>query len=183
MNKTVNDEGVRTRLILAALDELCVHGVSDFSLRRVATIAQVSCAAPYRHFKDKDELIAETAEYIISKWSLLTREIISAYGSDPKRTLVALSASAVRFWVANGNFRSLLIPEQGSLLAERMKRFDEPILEYVERASSYKSEKELAKKERLVLSMIYGSVVLVTAGKISVTDAVDELSEHIVLSF
>lgn len=179
MKKTVNDEGVRTRLILAALDELMVHGVSDFSLRRVATIAQVSCAAPYRHFKDKDELIAETAEYIISKWSLLTDQIIAAYGSDPKRTLDALCIAAVRFWVANGNFRSLLIPEQGSELSLRMKRFDEPILQYVEKALVSPDPEALEKKQKLILSLVYGTVVLVTAGKLSSDAATSSLPDEI----
>jgi len=180
MKKTVNDEGVRTRLILAALDELMVHGVSDFSLRRVASIAQVSCAAPYRHFKDKDELIAETAEYIISKWSLLTDQIITAYGNDPKRALVALCVAAVQFWVANGNFRSLLIPEQGSELSERMKRFDEPILRYVEKASASSDLDATEKTQKLVLSLVYGTVVLVATGKISSDTATSALSDEIV---
>ena len=69
MEKVYPDDGVRTRLILSALDELCEHGVVDFSLRRVALKAQVSCAAPYRHFKSKEELITETAKYITMKWT------------------------------------------------------------------------------------------------------------------
>ena len=46
---------VRTRLIVAGINELEERGVKDFSLRRVALAAEVSCAAPYRHFKDKDD--------------------------------------------------------------------------------------------------------------------------------
>ena len=44
---------VRSRLLFSGLKELETHGVADFSLRRVAQDAGVSCAAPYRHFKDK----------------------------------------------------------------------------------------------------------------------------------
>ena len=166
--KNINpDDGVRTRLILAALDELCEHGVSDFSLRRVAIEAQVSCAAPYRHFKSKEELIAETARYITSKWSLLAGQIISAHGEDLKKTLVELSVAAVRFWVANGNFRSLLLPEANSPLAGEMLEFDRPILERAELfadAAGLTAEEREAKK-RFVLSSVYGNAVLAGAGK------------------
>ena len=166
--KNINpDDGVRTRLILAALDELCEHGVSDFSLRRVAIEAQVSCAAPYRHFKSKEELITETARYITSKWSLLAGQIISAHGDDLKKTLVELSVAAVRFWVANGNFRSLLLPEANSPLAGEMLEFDRPILE---RAELYANgvgltAEEAEAKKSYILSVIYGNAVLSGAGK------------------
>ena len=40
------ETSVRTRLLLAGLSEMEKHGEGDFSLRRVAKEAQVSCAAP-----------------------------------------------------------------------------------------------------------------------------------------
>ena len=56
MEQEFIENSVRTRLILSGMSEIEKHGVNDFSLRRVALAAQVSCAAPYRHFKDKEEL-------------------------------------------------------------------------------------------------------------------------------
>ena len=100
-------EDVRKRLVLAGLNELCEHGITDFSLRRVSVAAQVSCAAPYRHFKDKDELIGAIIEYIGSKWLLLSKEIRAAFLLDRKRLALELSVAAIRFWVANGNFRTV----------------------------------------------------------------------------
>ena len=163
------DEGVRTRLILSALDELLEHGITDFSLRRVATIAQVSCAAPYRHFKSKEELITETARYITSKWSLIAEQIISVHGADKKKTLVELSKTAVKFWVANGNFRSLLLTECGSPLLAEMREFDRLIIEYVKECAKIGglSDEEAEEKERLVLVLIYGNILLAGAGKIT----------------
>lgn len=172
--KNVNpDDGVRTRLILSALEELLEHGVADFSLRRVALSAQVSCAAPYRHFKSKEELIAETAKYITSKWQLLCKEIISVYGDDIRRTLIELSVNAFRFWVANGNFRSVLIPEADSPLHDGMKDFDRPIIEYAGRLSDLLgiSPEEKAQKSHALLALIYGNVVLAGAGKLLVNQA------------
>ena len=66
---------LRHRLILAGLKELEEHGVKDFSLRRVALNAEVSCAAPYRHFKDKEQLIGAIITYVKDGWDLLSNQI------------------------------------------------------------------------------------------------------------
>ena len=46
MEEIYTSDNVKSRLILAGLKELDQHGVVDFSLRRVAIGAGVSCAAP-----------------------------------------------------------------------------------------------------------------------------------------
>ncbi len=53
---------LRRALIEAALREVKAHGVEAFSLRRVATTVGVSPSAAYRHFPDKNALLAAVAE-------------------------------------------------------------------------------------------------------------------------
>ena len=48
----------REALILAGLEELNEYGIQHFSTRRVAKACGMSCAAPYKHFKDSHEFIA-----------------------------------------------------------------------------------------------------------------------------
>jgi AcrR family transcriptional regulator len=84
---------VRTRLIVAGINELWERGIKDFSLRRTALAAEVSCAAPYRHFKDKEEFISEIIKYIASKWELLCHEIESVFDNDVRRRIIELSVS------------------------------------------------------------------------------------------
>ena len=171
MEERYIEDGVRTRLILAGLGELCGHGVRDFSLRRVALAAQVSCAAPYRHFKDKDELILEIIRYIFSKWELLCCEIKLAFSADPARLIVELAVANVGFWVANGNFRSVLMLEAGADAAdgarEELRRFDAPIItaisEHAMRTSL--SPERTRALEFNVTALIYGTVMLVISGK------------------
>ncbi len=181
MKNIYSDEGVRTRLILAALDELSEHGIEDFSLRRVAISAQVSCAAPYRHFKGKEELIAETARYITSKWTLLADEIIASYAPDLRRTLIELSCAAAKFWIANGKFRSLLLPDAASPLAEEMKLFDIPVAQISDRlfASVGCSEDECARLRTRTLATIYGTVMLVSTGKLAATAAAETVEDEL----
>ena len=184
MKNAYSDEGVKTRLILAALDELSEHGTVDFSLRRVAISAQVSCAAPYRHFKSKDDLIAETAKYITSKWELLAKEISAANGVGTKDEIVELSLSAVKFWIANGNFRSLLMPESDSPLAKEMAAFDLPLNRatdaYFNSLGAHAAIREEARVR--ILALIYGTVLLVATGRASVDVSLASL-EREVLNF
>ena len=46
-------KNMRQLLIEAGIEEINRSGVTDFSVRRVAMECGVSCAAPYKHFKDR----------------------------------------------------------------------------------------------------------------------------------
>jgi AcrR family transcriptional regulator len=52
---------LREALIEAALDMIAARGPNGFTLAEVARAVGVSGAAPYRHFKDRNALIAEIA--------------------------------------------------------------------------------------------------------------------------
>ena len=55
---------LRRRLILAAIDEIEEVGFERFSVRRVAAACGASCAAPYKHFKNRQELVVAILDYI-----------------------------------------------------------------------------------------------------------------------
>lgn len=157
-------DGVRNRLIEAGRDELLEYGVRDFSLRRVALSAQVSCAAPYRHFKDKDELILAIVEHIKEDWILLTGQIDQVFEGDTAQRLVELLSTAVRFWIANGALRSVLT--SGGWGRSSFSGFDAPILTAVD---DYAHERWLPDEERELLSytlisLLWGTVMLITSG-------------------
>jgi AcrR family transcriptional regulator len=107
MEEAYVEKSVRTRLILAGIAELEEHGLSEFSLRRAALAAQVSCAAPYRHFKDKDEYIREIIKYVNSKWELLSHEIERIFANDPAKLAVEMCMASLRFRIANRNLRAV----------------------------------------------------------------------------
>ena len=52
---------LRTALMQAALALIAEHGVKGLALSDAARLAGVSVAAPYRHFRDKEALLAEIA--------------------------------------------------------------------------------------------------------------------------
>lgn len=174
MNNASGDQGVRQRLINAGLAELLEHGSADFSLRRVAAMAQVSCAAPYRHFKDKDDLVRAIISEIRENWILLTKEIHSALGADTRLYVVELAVAAVRFWVAGDNFAPFLT--QGEI-----KDFDLPIISAVE---SYAKGAKLSDEatgsiSTALLALVYGFVTLILSGRIDAEKAVKDLRKEV----
>ena len=161
------EEDVRKRLILAGLEELCEHGIRDFSLRRVALSAQVSCAAPYRHFKDKDELIAAIVTDIFSKWDLLCRAIEMSHSTDPIAHAAELAVASIRFWLANGNFRTVLMLDgaQSPKFGELMQKFDRAFLSAVDKCLTGRDAESVSAKKLSLRALIYGTVLLLSTGR------------------
>lgn len=163
------EESVRERLIIAGIEELRERGVQNFSLRRAALSAQVSCAAPYRHFKDKNEYILEIINYICSRWQLLSREIERAYADNGAKRGIELAVAYIRFWNANPNFRSvLLIPKSESISGVTFEKFDEAFLRATDEYSKEKglSEEEAELKKYSLRALIYGTVMLMETGEL-----------------
>lgn len=179
-----SDEGVRERLILSGLSELVEHGFRNFSLRRVASASQVSCAAPYRHFKSKDELVLAVIRYVINGWSLLAGQISEVFGNAYKTAIIELCVSGVRFWIANGSFRSILFGSMGDTdVARRMeiRSFDTPIREAV---SSFAISCGITdmKKDKIcfeVTSTFWGTVML-AAGEENGNEMIEEMKSCLI---
>ena len=162
MEENYTTDNVRSRLILAGLKELDRHGVVDFSLRRVAIEAGVSCAAPYRHFKDKDDLISSIISYVMEGWTLLAEQIEELF-TDDARTLVAeLAVAGLRFWIANGNFRTVIMNlESPSGEDGPMADFERPLIKSISENFVCEDSKRV---EFTVLSSLYGAISLVDGG-------------------
>src|ERR1700755_3363189 len=71
---------LREALVDAGLKLLIEGGVEDLSLRAAAQLAGVSHAAPYRHYRDKDALVAAIAE---RGFRLLTESMRSELAEHP----------------------------------------------------------------------------------------------------
>jgi AcrR family transcriptional regulator len=88
---------LRRALLDAALEVLSAEGAAALTLREVARRAGVTHAAPYRHFTDKQALLATVAE---EGFRMLAAEMTrgaAPHASDPRRALEAIGAAYVRF--------------------------------------------------------------------------------------
>ena len=177
MEENFTQDSARSRLLFSGLKELEKHGVSDFSLRRVAQDAGLSCAAPYRHFKDKDELISAVIKFVVDGWTLLSGQIGEIFSGDAKALITELAVAGLRFWIANGNFRTVIMVSATLSAGEHgpMQEFDRPIVAAVMR---YAAERGIADPDPIafkLLSMIYGAIILVDGGYESADKAADNL--------
>ena len=85
-------------LVLAALRVLEREGPQALSLRAVAREAGVSPAAPYHHFKDKNELLLAVAE---EGFQGLSDALKEGFESDPRHSLSTIGVAYVKYARAN----------------------------------------------------------------------------------
>jgi AcrR family transcriptional regulator len=88
---------LRAALITAALSLIDQHGVQGLALSDAAHLAGVSVAAPYRHFKDKEALLAEIAA---EGFTLFRNALAHAFESHPEdkgKRLVEMGVAYVDF--------------------------------------------------------------------------------------
>ena len=172
LNRTSDD--LRHSLIIAGINEIELHGLTDFSLRRVATACGVSCAAPYRHFKSKGDLILAIISYINDQWSFLEKQIFDIYNNDTRKLILELATANIRFWIANPNFRSIMMMDDRALDALQLRERSRISDEIGRLISLYCKENLIdAKSERqsafAVRAIIYGATQMLGSGELENT--------------
>ena len=80
MTKTTK-QPLQERLLQAGVEELYQHGIENFSVRRIATACGVSCAAPYKHFSDKNAFVTAIFDHVNNQWLALEENL--AHGGQP----------------------------------------------------------------------------------------------------
>lgn len=95
--KTYHHGDLKNALIKAGISILAKDGVSGLSLRKVASKAGVSHAAPYAHFADKQALIAAISTEGYRRLYERIEAAIAGYESDPLRQLVEAAWTYVDF--------------------------------------------------------------------------------------
>ncbi len=115
----ISTDTVREKLIIAGITELEEHGMTDFSLRRVSAASNVSCAAPYKHFKNKEDFICAIVEYIYNQWLMLYSQIFTIFEGDKKKQLVELCVAYTRFCMGNSHFRSVIIMNTNTITSDK----------------------------------------------------------------
>lgn len=88
---------LRNALIEATVGLIPATGVRGLSLREVARAAGVSHAASYRHFRDKESLLAAVAEIGFAALGEALRRAAQSAGPDPIATLQAAGVAYVEF--------------------------------------------------------------------------------------
>jgi AcrR family transcriptional regulator len=98
---------LRAALIDVAVELIAERGVRDFSLAEASRRLGVTVAAPYRHFADRDELLAAVAVRALETLGDALAGAVT--GSEPpERRLASIAGGYVRFaWAHRALFETL----------------------------------------------------------------------------
>lgn len=161
---------LRERLIVYGIEEIETHGFTDFSLRRVASKCGASCAAPYKHFKNKDDLILEILRFINRQWGLLEQQLCVLYGDDTRRLLLELCMANIRFRLGNPHFAAVLTVAAKDMDVRQRETVGETINKIGELAALYCEQRGKAEDAVLLTyklrSFVYGAALLIGNGEL-----------------
>ena len=87
---------LRSALVDAAIDVIAERGARGFSLAEASRRLGVTTAAPYRHFADRDELLATVAVRALGVFAAMLADAADAAGA-PAQRLAAMAGAYVRF--------------------------------------------------------------------------------------
>jgi len=101
LRKRYHHGDLRAALIEATLSIISETRVEDFSVADAARAAGVSSAAPYRHFRDREDLLAHAAAEGFRRLEQATREAREAHPDGSVEGLIAGGCAYVEFGAAN----------------------------------------------------------------------------------
>jgi AcrR family transcriptional regulator len=93
---------LRSALIEASFGLLAEHGLGEFSVAKVARAVGVSTASPYRHFADRDDLLAAVAAQAAAELADRIRADVEAADDDPVERFAVTAGTYVRFVADRG---------------------------------------------------------------------------------
>jgi AcrR family transcriptional regulator len=93
---------LRSALIDTSFELLSEGGLAGFSVAELARRLGVSTAAPYRHFRDRETLLAAVATRAAIELTAEMRAAANAAGGDPVDRFAATAGAYVRFVAARG---------------------------------------------------------------------------------
>lgn len=171
----IRNKNMREVLILAGIAEINCSGVTGFSIRRVADACKVSCAAPYKHFKDKRDFIAAIIEYVDVQWAERQKEILASCGKTLREQAVEVCVGYVRFLMEKPYYRSILMlkdDEFDSLYCRargRMSSLSQKLEQDIY-AEGLCDAAAFRRKLHLVRAMIFGTVYMYDTGELEYND-------------
>lgn len=92
---------LREALVQASYDLVATHGAENFTLAEACRLAGVSTAAPYKHFKDRDEVLGLIVTRGFDEMSEQAMAAVAAAGTGTMAGMVAMGHAYVHFAVNN----------------------------------------------------------------------------------
>ena len=104
-DKPYHHGNLRNSLIEAGIELINQEGTKQFSLRKVAALCGVSHAAPYSHFKNKEELLKAMQDYVREQLMEVLNNTIQSYTNfNDQYLLILMGKSYVMFFIKNPQY-------------------------------------------------------------------------------
>ena len=119
--KSYHHGNLKNELIEQGLQYISTNGVDSLSMRKLATVCGVSSAAPYAHFKNKDEFLFQARDYVEEIFSAELEKCIKR-NKDPRNLLVELGVCYVKFFIKNPHYHRFMF-SIGRIKVDEFKPF------------------------------------------------------------
>ena len=111
---------LREALLNASYDLVAMHGAENFTLAQACRLAGVSTAAPYKHFRDRDEVLGLIVTRGFHQMSEQSMQAVEAAGVGTLAGIVAMGQAYVRFAVENENLFRLMFGQHPVLKTDEV---------------------------------------------------------------
>lgn len=102
---------LRNALINSGIKLINEEGEANLSLRKVASLCDVSHSAPYAHFKDKEELIEAIKESVTNSFMEELNKAIES-SKSAEEAILNMGRSYVTFFIKNPDYFKFLFSNQ-----------------------------------------------------------------------
>jgi len=113
---------LREALITAVQRLVIEEGADNVSLAVACRRAGVSTAAPYRHFRDRDEILAEVTVRGFETLNVMAAEVIERHGMGTLKTITAMAKIYVNFAVEQQGLFRLMFGQHPTLSESSLVR-------------------------------------------------------------
>lgn len=111
MKDNYHHGNLRCALINAGIKLINEEGEANLSLRKVASLCDVSHSAPYAHFKDKEELIEAIKESVTNSFMEELNNAIKD-ANNAEAAILNMGRSYVTFFIKNPDYFKFLFSNQ-----------------------------------------------------------------------
>ncbi|MCI6007616.1 TetR/AcrR family transcriptional regulator [Oscillospiraceae bacterium LCP25S3_E10] len=111
--KRYHHKNLKNELIEKGIELVDQYGINQLSLRKVAQACNVSHAAPYSHFSNKEQLLREMQSHITNQFAAVLEDTVSKYKNTPD-FLLEFGKAYISFFMKRPQYFSFLF-QQGNI--------------------------------------------------------------------
>lgn len=104
-------KNLKNDLIEKGIELVNENGINQLSLRKVAQACNVSHAAPYSHFSNKDELLQEMQLHITKQFTAVLQDTVSKYSGTPD-FLLEFGKAYISFFISTRNILTFFFSKE-----------------------------------------------------------------------